>query len=256
MKYTLLEMTQMILSAMDSEEVNSISDTVESNQVALLLKGVYYDLATDLGLPEHEGLIELTASGDNAKPVLMTVPNDVIRVSNISYDTRGSSDDTIDLPQWKELKYLPLNHFIQLTQGYRSEETTIDSMQVSSGSDTFEFIHRNDVPPTYYTSFDDLQLIFDSYDSDVDTTLQKSKTLCYGARYSPFTMTDTFVPDLDATQFSYYLNRAKVRAFAELKQQDHREASTEARRQKIIIQKRGRSTPDLTPFEKRPNYGR
>lgn len=256
MKYTLLEMTQMILSAMDSDEVNSISDTIESNQVALLLKGLYYDLANDLGLPEHEGLIELTASGDNNLPVLMTVPTDVVRVSNIQYDTRGQDGDLVNLPQWRELKYLPLNEFITYTQGYRSDNANISSMQVTSGTDTFEFIHRTDAMPTYYTSFDDYNIIFDSFDSDVDTTLQKSKTLCYGARYSTFTMADGFTPDLDPSQFSYYLNRAKVRAFAELKQQDHKEASTEARRQKIVIQKRQRRTPDLTPFEKRPNYGR
>ncbi len=256
MKYTLLEMTQMILSAMDSDEVNSISDTIESNQVALLLKGLYYDLATDLGLPEHEGLIELTASGDNTKPVLMSIPSDVIRVSNVSYDTRGSSADTIDLPQWKPLKFMPMNEFVVYTQAFRSGEAEVSSMEVTSGNDTFEFIHRSDAPPTYYTSFDDHQLIFDSYDSDVDTTLQKSKTLCYGARYSTFTMEDTFVPDLDPTQFSYFLNRAKVRAFAELKQQDHKEDSVEARRQKIVIQKRQNKAPHLKPFDRRPNYGR
>ena len=256
MKYTLLELTQLILSAMDSDEVNSISDTIESNQVALLLKGLYYDIATDLGLPEHEGLIELTASGDSAKPVLMTVPATVTRVTSIAYDTRGTNTDTIDLPQWKPLEYLPLNEFITRTQALRSSETNISSMQVTSGTDTFEFIHRNDIAPTYYTSFDDDQLIFDSYDNTLDTTLQKSKTLCYGARYSDFSMTDTFVPDLDATQFSYYVNKAKVRAFAELKQQSHQEAMGEARRQKIIVQKRQRKTPDLTPFQKRPNYGR
>jgi len=33
MKYTLLKMVQLILSAMDSDEVNGISDTVESLQV-------------------------------------------------------------------------------------------------------------------------------------------------------------------------------------------------------------------------------
>lgn len=256
MKYTLLEMTQLILSAMDSDEVNSISDTVESNQVALLLKGVYYDIATHLGVPEHESLIELTASGSTAKPVLMSVPSTVVRIDSISYNTEGSDSDTIDLPYWKELKYLPLNRFIEHTRTLRSDDTTISSMQVTSNGDTFEFIYRNDTPPTYYTSFDDTQLIFDSFDSSVDSTLQKSKTLCYGAKYPTFTMDDSFVPVLDPTQFSYYINKAKVRAFAELKQQNNVEASREAREQKIIIQKRQRRTPDLTPFEKRPMYGR
>lgn len=256
MKYTLLEMTQMILSSMDSDEVNSISDTIESNQVALLLKGVYYDIANELGLPEDEGLIELTASGDSLKPVLMSIPNTVTRVSNISYDTRGSDTDTIDLPRWKKLQFLPLQEFIEHTQMFRSDETYMGSMQVTSGTDTFEFIHRNNVMPAYYTAFDDQQLIFDSYDNTIDTTLQKAKTLCYGARYKEFSMTDTFVPGMDSTQFSYYLNKAKVRAFAELKQAPNQEAAAETRRQKVISQKRKHKAPHLTAFEKRPNYGR
>lgn len=256
MKQTLLEMTQTILSAMNSDEVNSISDTVESNQVALLIKNVYYDVAIDLGLPEHEGLIELNASLDNTKPVIMYVPNNVLRIKNISYDIRGTDGDDIDLPDWKELLYLPLPEFVLFTQSLRSSDATISSCQVTSGSDTFEFIHRTDTMPTYYTSFNDHTLLFDSYDSSVDTTLQKSKTMCVGSRYSTFLMQDDFTPDLDASQFPYFINRAKVRAFAEIKQQPNQEAASEARNQKIRSQKSRDRTPVLSDFQKRQNYGR
>ena len=43
-KMTLLEMTQNILSAMDSDAVNSIGDTVESLQVADVIVETYYEL--------------------------------------------------------------------------------------------------------------------------------------------------------------------------------------------------------------------
>jgi hypothetical protein len=256
MKQTLLEMTQTILSAMNSDEVNSISDTVESNQVALLIKNVYYDVAIDLGLPEHEGLIELNASLDNTKPVIMFVPNNVLRIKNISYDTRGVDGDDVNLPNWKELCFLPLTDFIMYTQSLRSNEANISSMQVPSDGETFEFIHRTDTMPTYYTSFDDRTLLFDAFNSSIDTTLQKSKTLCTGSRYSTFEMRDDFVPDLDPSQFPYFINRAKVRAFAEIKQQPNQEAASEARNQKIRSQKSRDRAPTLSDFQKRPNYGR
>lgn len=257
MKQTLLEMVQAILSAMDSDEVNSISDTVESNQVALLIKNVYYDVAIDLGLPEHEGLIELNASLDSSKPVLMYVPSNVLRIKSIMYDTRGETgDDITTLPKWKELKYVPLPDFIMITQNLRSGDDTISSLQVDSGTDNFSFIYRNDTMPTYYTSYNDHTLVFDSYDKNVDTTLQKSKTMCMGSRYSSFEMRDDFIPDIDATQFPYFINRAKVRAFAEIKQQPNQEAASEARNQKIRSQKNRDRTPVLTDFQKRPNYGR
>ena len=256
MKMTLLEMTQAVLLAMESDQVNSISDTIESDAVAQLIRSLYYDIANDLGLPEHDSLVELTASGSALQPCLMHVPANVTKISAISYDIRGDLEDDVDLPNWKKLTYVPIDRFIELTQGYRSNSSTIGSMQLETDGDTFEFIHRNDAMPTYYTSFDDDQLIFDSFNKDIDTTLQKSKTLCYGSRVSTFTLTDSFVPDLDASEFPYFLNRAKVRAFAEFKQQQHQEAAGEARRQKIMTQVRGKKTPDLTPFQKRNNYGR
>ena len=81
MKYTLNEMVKIIMSAMDSDEINSIDDTIESTQVALLIKGVFFDIATDIGLPEHETLFELTESGTSLQPTLMTLPERVTRVN-------------------------------------------------------------------------------------------------------------------------------------------------------------------------------
>ena len=75
MRYTLLEMTQLILSAMDSDEVNSISDTTESLQVANMARSVFYDMCVDMNFPCYETLLQLEASGDSAKPVLMTMPS-------------------------------------------------------------------------------------------------------------------------------------------------------------------------------------
>jgi hypothetical protein len=43
-KMTLLEMTQDILSDMDSDEVNSINDSVESLQVAQIIKTTYFNI--------------------------------------------------------------------------------------------------------------------------------------------------------------------------------------------------------------------
>ena len=44
MKQTLLQMTQSILSDMDSEAVNSISDTVEAQQIASVIEDTFYNI--------------------------------------------------------------------------------------------------------------------------------------------------------------------------------------------------------------------
>ena len=42
-KLTLLDMVQRTLSSMDSDTVNSFDDTIESEQVAYIIRDVYFD---------------------------------------------------------------------------------------------------------------------------------------------------------------------------------------------------------------------
>jgi hypothetical protein len=253
MIYTLLEMTQRILSAMDSDEVNSISDTVESNQVALMLKQTFYDCASDLELPQQEGLFELNASGDVAKPTLMTTPTNVIKVRSIRYNTILTGETN---PNYKELEFIKFMDFLDRQQGLRETETIAETMTFTSNSENFEVMYRNDKMPQYYTTFDDRTFLFDSYDDDEDTTLQKAKTLCEGVVYPTWTMSDAFTPDLSPQQFSYFLNKAIDRAFVELKQQQNVNAAGEARKQLISLQKQKGSSPDQPKIWSVPRYGR
>lgn len=236
MKLTLLEIVQHILSAMGSDEVSNYDDTVESYQIALLIKQAFYDCAVELGLPEHDSLFQLTASGDSAKPCLMTVPSSVTRLDQILYDNKASGDTTSD---YKEVIWMDFDDFVRMQQGLDGESLSYVGEQiVSNNGQSFNIKYRKDQFPTYYTSPDNLTLIFDGYESTIDTTLTQAKTMCYGAVYPTFTLSNAAVPDLDATQFPYLIAKAKTRAFMELKQQTNQESAAEARKQKIIVQKR------------------
>ena len=253
MRYTLLEATQLILSALDSDEVNSISDTVESNQVALLLKSVFYDSAVELNLQEQETVFELIASGNSVLPVQMTLPTNVMNLFSVRYNNKLSTET---LPNYMEVAFVPFEDFLVMQQSLPSTDTNVGTMFYTINGNHFESVYLNDKFPTYYTSLGGTTLLFDSYMLSEDDTLQKSKTLCTGLVYPEFTLTDNFVPSLNPDQFSYWINRAKVRAFAEIKQSANQEASSETRNQKIVIQKRKRRTPELREFERIPKYGR
>lgn len=253
-KMTLLEMTQEILSAMDSDEVDSISDTTESFQVATLLRGVYYDLINDLDLPEHYTIFELDASGSALRPTLMTIPSTVMKLEDVKYNWKLTTEDNAN---YQIIEFVELQDFILRQQSLRNNDTAVGEMTFTNTyGESFEIMYRNDKMPQFFTCYDDHTLLFDSYDSDEDTTLQKSKTLCTGKILPTFTLTDLFIPTLDATQFRYYVNKAKVRAFNELKQQVNQEAIAETRRQKVITQNRMRTSPDTPPIMKLPRYGR
>lgn len=255
MKYTLLEMVQRILSAMDSDEVNSYNDTIESNQVATLLKQTFYDCATDLNLHEHEDLIQLEPSLDNTKPTLMYPGSTVTRIDWIKYDNADTENPD---SRYVPVCYLPLAEFIERNQQLAGNTTGVTGTMTVPDSDgeLYTFYYENDRHPTYYTHFGNNVIIFDAYDSVVDTTLQKQKTMCFGAKYPSWTMSNNFIPDLDPTQFAYLINRATTRAFIELKQTQNPDSSGEARRQKIVIQKRKRRLPMGTEFDRLPKFGR
>lgn len=253
MKQTLLEMVQSLLASMDSDEVNSITDTVESYDLAILLRDLYYEMVVELNLPEHTGLFELTASTTTTKPTLMTVPTSVSRLDWIKYDHKTITDTN---SRFEAVYFSPFQDFLTRQQSLQNETSDVGTMDVLSNGEVFPIMYKTNEFPTCYTTIGDNQLIFDSYNIEVDDTLQKSKTMCFGVFYPTFNLVDTFTPSMDATQFPYFLNRAKERAFVEKKQITNEEAKTSARRQKIVLQKRKYKTPTEAALMTTPRYGR
>lgn len=227
-------MVQHILSAMGSDEVSNYDDTVESYQVALCIKQAFYDCANELGLPEHESLYQLVASGDNDKPCIMTIPTTATRLDTIYYDNKadGANSDYV------EVKWIDWQDFLTMQKALANDTTGVDQQVITNNAQSFNVMYRTDAHPRYYTTTDENTLIFDGFNSDVDTTLAAAKTMAYGAIYPTFTLSNTAYPDLDPTQFPYLLAKAKTRCFMEIKQQQNAESAAETRKQKIVVQKR------------------
>src|SRR5262245_38516758 len=109
MKYSLLELVQSIFSSMDSEEVDSITDTTEARQVAEIVRTAYFNIIARAHLPEHKGLFQLTASGTSLKPVLMTRPTTIRHVEWIKY---RQIDVDADIDQYKYVTILPIDQYM------------------------------------------------------------------------------------------------------------------------------------------------
>ena len=257
MKYTLLQLIQRVLSSIKGEEVNSYDDTAESLVVGDIIKECYYNIISTQDFPELKTLFELTSSGDNTKPTLMYMPTDVIGLEWMKYNKLTLTDTT---PNFQYVRYVPLADFMEMVHQFNTSETNVGTFSVTTGlSDNIEFYYRNDKAPDYYTTFDDDTLIFDSYDSGVDTTLQKSKTLCYGLKDGTWEDVNGFIPLLDAQQFNILLKEAKAMAWMELRQTDNAAANSQARKAKIAAEKKkDRVNYDHYGYynSKYPNYGR
>lgn len=92
MKMTNLEMVQNILSALNSDQVNSVGDTPESLQVLECLKSTYFNMLGRYDLPEHNQFFNLDPSNDLDAPVLMYKPDGVTRLEWLKYFDTNPAD--------------------------------------------------------------------------------------------------------------------------------------------------------------------
>jgi hypothetical protein len=137
MKMTLLQMVQSILSSMGSDEVNSISDTTESLQVADIVKQTYMNMLGRYDLPQHNQLFQLQASDSVTSPVLMTFPQGVTRIEWLKYlDTNPADNAETQVDQYGA--YSPHDTNTDLVSNANGWSTTsLSSNTVATGTLTF-----------------------------------------------------------------------------------------------------------------------
>jgi hypothetical protein len=244
-KMTLLEMVQNILSALDSDEVNSISDTVEASQVAEIIKESYYDLLPVLDVPERKALFYLDPVG-STKPTLMSIPSDLSSIDWIKYDYRESGTG-----DYRHIQYVHPEDFLDILNPRVGQ----DNVEQYTINNTYITVY-NDKNPTYWTTFDDDQIVFDSYDNDLDANLQAAKSQVWGTRDPGWTAEDDFVPlYLDSNMFPTLLAEAKSVSFINLKQVSSAKEEQRSRRGLIRTQNE-RNKARGSYFDRLPNYSR
>lgn len=224
MKKSVLDLTQDILSDMNSDEVSSITDTLESMQVAQIIKSVYEDMMSRKNWPHLKKLTQLTSSGTTSRPTHMAVEENIKEVVKVNYNKRKSTDTS---SKWGEVYYVTPDQFLLKTNSRNSSNADTDEITDISG---VKLLIKNDRAPEYYTSFDDENIVFDSYDSAVDSTLQNDKTQLIAYVLPTFTLSDSFVPDLPAEMFSVLLAEAKSVCFTRIKEMPDGKSEQQSRK--------------------------
>jgi len=243
---TLLEVVQEILSDMNSDNVNSVNDTIEAQQVVQIAKRTYFNMVNERILPHTASFFNLTALVNPAKPTHVRIEDDVVRVESIKYDCRKEIDAPVN-PQ--EIQYLHPKEFIDWVM-----QRNPSNPNVTTVLDTVPLFIYNNAAPTYWTSFDDKHIVFDSFDSSLDSTIQSSKCYAYGEREPAWTSIDQFIPDIPAKMFPYFVNEAKSMCFMTIKEAPHQKVEQAADRQrKWLSGEKFRAGGKRITY---PNYGR
>lgn len=247
-KLSVISMVRNILNAMDSDDVYTINETPEALQVAEIVKETYYQLIANTDIPENYTLVKLEALSDLDRPNYLKMPDNIKAIHSIKYDKIKSGESR---HKYDEVHYLPVEEFLERSHGL--DNTRDDVIEVEDFNGVKYYI-EDDVAPDYYTTFDDKYIVFNSYDSDIDSTIQNSKTACIAQTFPSFTMSDDFVPELDVNLFPLLLAEAKSMCFNTLKQAPNALIERRAREQRIRMQNdKHRVRVKSTGY---PDYGR
>tara|TARA_B100001564_G_scaffold329043_1_gene313219 strand:- start:487 stop:1164 length:678 start_codon:yes stop_codon:yes gene_type:complete len=224
---------------MDSEDVNTISDTIEAQQVASVVEDTYFNIIAARSIPEHNKLIPLVSLANNAKPTHFTYPARTKQLMRVDYNI-----GTASVPDYREIVYVEPLVFIDRMDETAKKVTTVDQ--------SVELFVASDKDPSYYTSFNDNHIIMDAYDVSVEANLASNKTRAFCAIYPTFSQTDSFAIDLDQTLMPLLLAESKSACMSLFKGGSDPKVEQAARRLKSYVQ----NDQYKTRLASRNQYGR
>jgi len=232
-KMTLLEMTQSILSAMDSDPVDSIDETVEAIQVADIVKEAFFELMSQRDWPFLFNTGSLQGLGDVNNPTKMKLPDTWKKVKWIKYNK-------------KQITYIDPETFTEMIDNRAALAGVINANGYVINAD-----------PVYWTSFDDTFIIFDGFNNSAESTLQASNSKAYASIAPTWSHVDSFIPALPEKFFPTLLAESKSQAFVNLKQQSNNREERKAQRGRMAMRNEAwRNDEASIKFNRKVNYGR
>jgi hypothetical protein len=246
MKRTLLEMVQSIINDMDGDEVSTITETFEAEQVAILVREAYFSLIDSRNWPHLKQLLAVTES-DATSPSTILIPDPVKELVDLRFNKQVDGETR---RRYQKVKYLYPDEFLDMINERNNDNANIEIVTTPAN---VELLIRNDRHPEYWTSFSDTSITFDSYDSAQYTFVPATSIQCYGYVTPTWTASDTFVPDLPEEAFSLLLEEAKSAAFYTMKNMVNEKAESRAQRADAWLSRKAWVSKGGVRY---PNYGR
>jgi len=188
-KLTLLQIVQRVLSAIDSDNVSSIDETPESEQIVHLINTIYSEILDDIPWYHRRELGKLEVTPD---PHIMKIPN--------------GKDHILDLNIWYNGKQIQYIEPADMVYKFSRRDKTLSNV-----TDGGVF---NDRDPIYWTSYDDEHIVFDAADG---TLVEDLSQVLFSYIPSSQLSQDTDVPDLPDRLSSVLLWGVLEEAFRTLK---------------------------------------
>lgn len=234
-KFTLLQVVQKTLEMLGSDEINSLSDSVEAEQIAQIAQDTYYELLNQRDWPHLMGLVQLESIADAAHPNYLRIPDSVVRIDQLKYDNTDITDSTLGtLIHIDEVDWCTPEEFLNRTQARNTQRTDITTITDFGG---VRYHITNDSKPLYWTSFDDEYIVFDSHDTGIESTLQGDKSQVLAKSIPDFVIADATVADAPAHFFQTWMSEVKSTAMWYIRQEISQKDEQKARRGLAVLRR-------------------
>lgn len=236
-KLTLLKIVNNTLNALEATKVSTIDETVESSAIVEIAEECFYEMVSQGDWPHLNELKVLDSLADSTKPNYLAIPEDVKEIKYLEY-------------AGKRLNFIEVEKFLEISNSRDLSSDFVVEVEDHSG---YTFKVANNKNPECFTIINDKYVVTDSFDEEVESTLQSSKSVAEVIVIPSWTNDDSFIPALTSNMFPTYLALVKRAAFLYLR----REQSLKDERAAIAGMGRlyrKESKLNLTPRVK--NYGR
>jgi hypothetical protein len=248
-KPQLIELVQDILSEADSDNVSQLSDTVESEQCARIIRDAFRTIVDVYDVKLSDQIQQLDATSTTT-PAAMTRPAGMYNIQSVRYDQVQSIGGD---PIFQNVPYVTAEDFINRTSNRTLSDTTTQAMVIEGHS----VLIKNDRAPTCFTILGGYDtLVFDAVNLALETNLQSSKSIVYGTIKPELSLTTGATIDLPEGLFTCLRDQARVRFFELYKDGAPREMVRAARHSEVRAQRMRRITKNPVHNNTGPNYGR
>lgn len=216
MKLTLLSVVQSYLNRVSDFYVDSIFNSESAQQAAQIAEEVFYSLSQKLRDWEWTTKVgTLDSVADVTKPNYLKIPDNVQRLQTCTmYYNNTTNDLSAD---YRRVKYLEPEMFL-FKMSQRSEKYEYAEVVEDFGGS--KFVIYNNTYPKWWTSFDGVYVVFDSYNSEFENTLQESKSQVVYTEEPVFLQQDNFVIPLPEHLSELYRDLVIVECYEHLLQQN------------------------------------
>jgi hypothetical protein len=233
-RYTLLEIVQQVAESLNFDDINSISDSPDAEQITKIAEATYYELLNQKEWPHTIQLTQLESIADADHPNYLRIPDAVARIEEFKYDNTELLGAAPDLIQIETVEYCLPKDFLTLTQSRNTERSEVTTITDFNG---VRYHILTDVGPQYWTSFDDEYVVTDAINLGEDSVLQTSKSQVLAKVIPDLTIADSTVADVPVHFFQLWLNETISTASVYMKQEVSSKAEQKARRGLAVLRR-------------------